>query len=231
MNKKKIYDLIFLCIALGELSSHVINNDLLHFIFKPLLLIWLSYYFFNFSRNNFSPYARLIQTGFFFSWLGDVFLLFDKEKELFFLLGLVAFLITHICYIIAFIYSVRGKPSFLKTKWVYAIPFLLAGIINVYMLLPKVGSLAVPVTIYGAAIITMVLAALNRKYAASGKSFWLVFTGALIFMISDSILSANKFMMEIPDAELLVMSTYITAQFLILKGSIAFLESESYPER
>lgn len=217
------FDVVFFLIVAGELSSHVFHLQALHFIFKPLLLVWLSVYFYSFARDNFNSYAKFIQTGFFFSWVGDVFLMFDEGNEIFFLFGLCSFLLTHLCYIIAFLNSVKGKKSFLKKNWFYALPFAAAGIVNVIMLYPKLGALAIPVAIYGTAIITMVLCALNRKDAVSPKSFWLVFSGALLFMISDSTLSANKFIMEIPNAELLVMATYISAQYLIMRGSLVYL--------
>lgn len=221
-NKRFFFDAVFFLLAAGELTSHFVHSDTLHFIFKPLLLLWLSVYFFLFAGENFNSFAGFIRAGFFFSWLGDVFLMFDQEKEEFFLFGLTAFLFTHTCYIIAFLNSVKGKTPFLKKNWFFALPFAAAGVVNVMMLYPKLGALAIPVAVYGTVIITMVLSALNRKGAVSPGSFWLVFSGALLFMISDSILSANKFMMEIPHAELWVMSAYIAAQYLIMRGSLAF---------
>lgn len=223
-NRKLVFDVIFFLIAAGELASHILHSGLLHFIFKPLLLIWLSFYFFFFARENFSSYARFIQFGFFFSWLGDIFLMFDVEREEFFLYGLAAFLLTHICYILAFLNSVKGKTPFLKKNWFFALPFAVAGIVNVVMLYPELGALAIPVAFYGTAIITMVLCALNRKEAVSPRSFRLVFSGAFLFMVSDSVLSTNKFMTEIPAAELWVMATYIFAQYLIMRGSLVYVK-------
>ncbi len=66
----------------------------------------------------------------------------------------------------------------------------------------------------------MVLNALFRYGKNFSLSFWLVFTGAILFMVSDSILAVNKFHSEIPHAGLLVIIPYIMAQFLIIKGLI-----------
>lgn len=221
--RKGFFETIFFLLVFGELSSHIFHSQTLHYVFKPLLLIWLSVYFYSYSKNNFNACAKFIQTGFFFSWAGDVFLLFESNGEKYFLLGLLSFLLTHICYILAFLNSVKGKKSFLKNNWFFAVPFAAAGVINVIMLYPELGALAIPVAIYGTAIITMVLCALNRKDAVSSQSFWPIFSGAFLFMVSDSVLSTNKFMMEIPGSELLVMTTYIAAQYLIMRGSITYV--------
>ncbi len=226
-NQRFFFDAVFFLIAAGEIASHSIHSEILHFIFKPLLLIWLLIYFIVYTKENFNSFAKLISAGFLFSWLGDVFLMFDHNAEQYFLFGLFSFLCTHVCYILAFLNSVKSKEGFLQKKWFYALPFVLAGTVNIITLYPKLGTFAIPTGIYGFAIITMVLCALNRKSAVSEKSFRLIFSGAISFMISDSILSANKFLMEIPLAEIFIMTTYIAAQYLIMRGSIVYLKEKN----
>ncbi|MBK6978454.1 MAG: hypothetical protein IPH28_16255 [Cytophagaceae bacterium] len=48
--------------------------------------------------------------------------------------------------------------------------------------------------------------------------------GAILFIISDSLIAYSKFVTEIPLNSLWVMSTYGFAQYLILQG---FINSES----
>jgi len=60
--------------------------------------------------------------------------------------------------------------------------------------------------------------ALNRYKAVSFKSFYIVFSGSLLFVISDTLIALDKFLMPIPNDRIFVMSTYIVAQFLIMKG-------------
>jgi uncharacterized membrane protein YhhN len=48
----------------------------------------------------------------------------------------------------------------------------------------------------------------------------MVFCGALTFMISDSLLAIDKFLLPVSHASLLIMSTYIIAQFLLIQGLI-----------
>lgn len=220
-----LFKIVFFIIAAAELTSHLTDSPLLHYFSKPLIMIWLSVYFAYYARTGYNRFAFFIQAGFFFSWLGDVFLMFDDGTEMFFMLGLSSFLFTHIFYILAFLNSIKGKKPFLKKNWYFAIPFAAAGIINVVLLFPVLGMLTGPVAFYGAAIITMVICALNRKGAVSSGSFLMVFSGAVLFLISDSLISTNKFMMEIPMAEFFIMSLYISAQYLIMRGSLSQLET------
>jgi uncharacterized membrane protein YhhN len=62
--------------------------------------------------------------------------------------------------------------------------------------------------------------ALNRKGRVNKRSFQLVFIGSLLFVISDSMIAVDKFYGEIPQAGFWIMLTYISAQYLIMRGLI-----------
>jgi uncharacterized membrane protein YhhN len=81
--------------------------------------------------------------------------------------------------------------------------------------------------IYALVLTIMVLQALFRFGFTSKRSFTLVFIGALFFMISDSFLAVNKFLEPLPFASLSIMFTYITAQYLIVEGTIAHHKNSS----
>jgi len=44
--------------------------------------------------------------------------------------------------------------------------------------------------------------------------------GAILFMLSDSVIAVNKFVLEIPLSGLWIMTTYTLAQWLITVGGI-----------
>ena len=219
-NKIRIFDLIFFLIAVGELSSHLFNISILHFTCKPLLLVSLSIYFYVAVKDQYDKFAFLIQVGLFFSWVGDLLLMFEDRDPLFFILGLVAFLLTHLFYIFAF---GLNKSGYVRQRPYWAVLFVLLGGIMYYLLFPNLDVLAGPVLVYTSTIVLMVIFALNRKNNVSGISFRLVFFGAVIFMASDSLLAFNKFLTPIPYAGLFIMGTYIAAQYMIMKGSIVHL--------
>jgi len=220
---------MFFIAAAGELLSHIISIELLHHICKPLLLVILSLYFYLSVSGNYNTFAKLMQVGFFLAWVGDVVLMYEDRNPMYFIFGLLAFLLTHICYIIAFFNSVKSsdRASILKSKPMLPAPFVLLGGVIFYMLYPNLGDLTIPVFVYTAVIVTMVIAALNRMERVQQKSFQLIFYGALFFMLSDLLLAANKFLTPIPYAGVLIMGTYIAAQYIIVKGSILQVNSNS----
>ena len=87
-----------------------------------------------------------------------------------------------------------------------------------YKYLDTVLKFAVPA--YMVAILTMSMMALNRKEAVNSNSFFLVFGGSLLFIISDTLLAINKFAEPIPFERLFVLGSYIAAQYLIMRGVI-----------
>ena len=56
------------------------------------------------------------------------------------------------------------------------------------------------------------------KGMVNQTSYNLVFIGAIFFMLSDSILAANKFYQPIPLSNISIMVTYALAQYLIVLG-------------
>lgn len=76
----------------------------------------------------------------------------------------------------------------------------------------------IPVLAYALVLLTMGIWAHKRRGATSAHSFMLVSTGAILFVISDGLIAINKFAFEVPVERILVMSTYIAAQYLIVRG-------------
>ena len=83
--KQKIIVFIFCIIVIAHLAGTAYNLPLMHFIAKPMLMPALMLLLF------FSPsivaHKKLLLTGLFFSWLGDVLLLFENRHALFFYIG------------------------------------------------------------------------------------------------------------------------------------------------
>ena len=179
------------------------------------------------SRNNFNSFAKLMLTGFFFAWIGDILLIFEPKNPLFFMLGLGAFLITHILYILAFTKNgtVNSNIPQLKRKPYLILIFAMLGLGLYTMFFPNLEDLAIPVAIYTAVIIIMVLAAINRNSITNKDSYNNCLMGALLFMLSDMTLALNKFFMQIDYAGLYLIVLYMAGQYLIMKGSISHLEN------
>lgn len=181
---------------------------------KPTILISLIVFFAVQGSSLSTKVKFLTIAGLFFSLVGDVALLFDSKAELFFLIGLLGFLIAHFAYI--FLFQIH-KNKEIKVGLFSLVIILVAGSIFVY-LLPNLDGLVVPVIIYIAAISTMVVMAYSRKGSVNSASYKLVLVGAILFLISDALLAINKFSQPIPLSHISVMGTYSLAQLGITLG-------------
>lgn len=204
-----IYFLIgILYIMLNGHSSFLTGLIIKGFIIPVLIIIFIL----NF-QNTFNKRSALILAGLFFSWAGDIIIDFS------FIPGLVCFLLAQVMYLITF-FLTPGENVIFHSKYFLLIPVILYGTGLVYYLYDDLGDMKLPVIIYAFVILTMLAAAINRLKKVNKISYWFVLAGAILFVISDSAIAVNKFSQPIKASSLIIMSTYITAQFLINLGFI-----------
>jgi len=217
VKRQTIFIGLFLIVSAGDLVALAFSNQSLEFICKPLILLSLIGYYLSAIENRSMVFVQAL----FFSWVGDVLLLFSTDSELFFIIGLIAFLISHLLFIQAYRHHRNSHvdQELLGTQKVrYALPIILASTGLIVILFNSLGPLQIPVAAYSLVLCVMVLTALFRYGRTTRLSFWMVFLGALLFMISDSMLAMNKFFSPIAGARFMVMFTYISAQYLIVEG-------------
>jgi len=214
--------LIFPVIVLMVLVNFDGQGRLLKVIFKPMIMVWVALYFTSNLANRHHPVVKPALFAFFFSWVGDIALLFSGTT--FFLSGLSSFLISHLFYIYLFQKTdANFSESLISRKSIWILPFLLVGVTFLWVLLPKIESSSIKIAMifYTLTILTMAASALNRVGGVSTKSFILVLVGAIFFISSDSMIAINKFVTKIPMSGFWVMSTYISAQVMIMLGLLA----------
>ncbi len=219
---KKTFLVLFFLVSAGELASQFMTDgSTLHHVSKPLIMVTLAIvYGVSVTRENRSLSLLLAMV---FSFLGDSFLMYQDKNGMYFVLGLGAFLVSHIFYIFTYRQHQReatGDELQGIQKMKLSFPIILAGSGLVVILYPTLGDLKVPVVVYALVLVLMVLHALFRYGRTSATSFWMVFAGALLFMISDSLIAINKFFAPVAYEGLWIMTTYITAQYLIVTGLI-----------
>lgn len=164
---------------------------------------------------------RILLNALIFSWIGDVILIFADIAEIYFILGLVSFLIAHITYCVLFNKQIIGEIQINKVLFglgSLVIAFYLTAIILVLM--PNLGDLKIPVIVYAAVISTMLLFAFNGYLIWKKPGALYIFLGAITFVISDSILAFDKFNAPIEKSSFFIMLTYLVAQYLIVVGII-----------
>jgi len=219
---KKIAQYVFLIVSAGEILSLLKGIELLHTICKPLIIVTLIFYYLTAVAKE--ERSRTLLMALFFSGTGDILLMYVDAEPSFFMMGLIAFLVSHVFYIFTYRqHQYTGVEDRIQgiQKIRLAFPIILSGTGLVFVLYPVLGDLKIPVIIYALVLIVMTLHALLRFGKTTSPSFWMVFAGALLFMISDSLLAINKFLEPLTYGNVWIMITYISAQYLIVKGLIA----------
>ncbi|MCG3167352.1 MAG: hypothetical protein POELPBGB_03142 [Bacteroidia bacterium] len=224
--KNKNLILLYALLCIIEITAEYFKTDILRYIVKPTLMIVLSLYFYQESKPDISPFAKKILAALVFSWGGDVFLMFPD----YFLPGLISFLIAHVFYILAFTENVHraSERRSAVNILLLAFPFLFFSSVLFSFLLPNLGEMTLPVGVYTSVITVMGISAAIRPPGVGKQSYVMVLSGAVIFMLSDSTIALNKFMYngELPYARIVIMVTYLLAQYLIVKGCLNYIHSQ-----
>ena len=169
------------------------------------------------GQSTLSFYKYTIIAGLVFSMAGDIFLMLPSDR---FVAGLVAFLVAHIFYIVAFMSEIS------TLIWWPLIPLGLYGIVIYFILAPYLGKLKPPVLIYIVVILIMAWLTWERWSQTHQIRALLAYIGAILFIISDTILAINRFRGAFKPARILNLTTYFAAQCLIAGsvGTMALLE-------
>lgn len=189
------------------IGLELVGAELLVYFLKPVVIILIGIITFLSKISPTKNYKRLILVGLGFSLFGDILLMLPMDL---FISGLIAFAITQIIYTVAFS-SVIG----FDTSWYRGLPFLVVGIVLIAFLWQDVSNLRLPVLIYAAVILTMAWQALGQWQRTGEKRALMAFIGAVLFVISDSLLAINRFSHAIPASSLFVLGTYYIAQWFI----------------
>lgn len=210
----------FFIFSIINLIEQVVHTEWLDLATKPFLMIPLLLFYLTAIEGQHNTPSKFIIGALVFSWFGDLLLMLQGQFEGLFIFGLGAFLIAHVCYIFGFRKAKFDKTKETNRSFVHArLVFLIfIGGTLIYMLYPSLGEMLVPVMAYTFVIISMAIAALFRRGWTVDKSFILVYSGALLFIMSDAMIAIDKFMNPIVHARIVIMATYIAAQFLIIKG-------------
>lgn len=132
-----------------------------------------------------SSYGRWILVGLTLSLVGDVFLMFSGRPQ--FQSGLVAFLLAHLAYVVAF------AVSWVSVAWALAagVVAVIAAILVTRWLLPHVDpEMRVPVLAYVVVISAMVSLAIGA--GGAGQTL-LIPVGAGLFYVSDLFVARDRF--------------------------------------
>lgn len=219
--KNGISILIYLLLLALNIAGAVIPHYWAQTISKPLLMPVLAIYFVFELKGYQSDFKKWIFLALLFSWGGDVLLMFQEKQSIFFLLGLSSFLLAHIFYII-FFHRVRLQESIKGNPWLLIIVVIYYSAL-ISWLSPYLGDMKMPVRIYGIVISFMLMLAMHMLFLRTKTAGNRMMAGALLFVISDSVLAINKFYQAFEMAGVIIMLTYGLAQLLLVQGAVKYL--------
>ena len=216
--KRIVFILLFIygIIAATDIFFTISGNDLLRHFTKPLLMPLLILSVFSETGLR-SANTKIFAAALLFSWLGDIALL----GEAYFILGLVAFLIAHICYLV-FMLKIKGAKGLLQFQPLFGLPVLIYLVILLFVLNDYLDQLKIPVFIYGIIICSVWLYSLNLFWKTDKKIAALFCFGSSQFVMSDSLLAIHKFIYPFEILPPLVMLTYCSTQFLLTLGAMRY---------
>src|SRR5246127_3799050 len=193
-----------------------LDRPWLNFAFKPLatlcVIAWAAL-----GRSDDGLVKRWIVIGLVFSLAGDIALLWPVQG---FLVGMVAFLLGHVSYLVALTRRVRflaSPPAF--GVWAIVAASVLAGL---WAGVPA--ELRVPVLVYVCALGAMAAQAssvwLARRGQPDAARWRIVAIGGALFVLSDAILATDKFVGGIPLPTLWNLSIYWLGQWFIACAAV-----------
>ena len=211
--------ILYLLILITHCVFIYFNLGIFRFYSKLLLVpLLICLYYINQTKSKNTIQFILPLVALLGSFLGDLLLAFEGAQ--FFLLGMLGFMITHICNSIYF-----NSLSALKIrKAKYAVITLILLMITcsfvVYLIKDNTGAFFVPIIVYMLLIAIMAILAANMAdspaYNYSGVHYFI--PGAILFVLSDGLLAINKFNLQDPSMDVFVMITYGLAQLYLVMG-------------
>jgi uncharacterized membrane protein YhhN len=166
-------------------------------------------------KNVRNTQGILFSIGILFSMCGDITL--DIDRNRYFMIGLIFFLIAHIFYIITFVTVFKFNP---KRLW-FVVPILLYTVILTILFSSIPIEQRIPVLIYLCIISLMTIFSPFTPYKTG-----FVFTGALVFMLSDTIIAINKFFHPIPYSTFFNIGLYFIAQVLLVSSIVFYFKRQ-----
>ncbi len=203
---QKVYLLVFIIFAIAYIGTVPIQPYPGSFVIKAIPVLTLSVL----ALTKIAGLkGKLLFAALLLSAGGDIALALGEGQ--YFIIGLGLFLVAHIVYIVAFSRDFKAQ----KSRLLIVVLLVAYAVAIAVIMTPSLKEMTIPVYVY-----ILVITLMGIFAAFRGSKSNLVLYGALSFIVSDSILAINKFMVAVPASDYLVMITYYLAQLLIVYGFV-----------
>jgi uncharacterized membrane protein YhhN len=217
------FTFFYTVVAIIAIGADSLDLKWTYYLSKPVLLISLLILFrIMTKKSGYNIFRALITGAILLSIIGDILMMFSPESDNYFLAGLGTFLVVHFFYTAAFTYDIFqkrvkeqhwGQLAISTLMVVYSAEFY---ILNRY----SFGSMWLPVMIYCIAISLMGISAIMRGRYHNPAAYYRIVTGALLFIVADSFIALDKFVIQFDFSGVIILGTYFAAQYLICIGCI-----------
>lgn len=201
--KKFVLPLLILFMSSLYIFSIPEDPTILKVIFKLIPMILILVYAYLQCRSKPNSTQWILLSGLFICMLADGFIAYS------FILGLATFLVGHLFYVVGFSRAWKfSKIRFAMILFILTYSFLMGQTLVTALMENENTALVIPVIAY------VIVISLMAWTAIMTGSKWAIL-GSLLFVLSDSILSWNMFVSDVPQSTFFIMSTYYSAQFFI----------------
>jgi hypothetical protein len=231
LKDKKLIYLILVIILFGNLSIYF-GFTLLFYVFKASTLpifIYLSFYKLKLLKH---PNIPLLIIAFFFTFLGGLLIHITLEEQLFVILTLCCYTMSHLVYSVLFYSSyknlqpIKPMPRFLWGRW----PEILVSFIfwsSILMVYPIIRDIIVPSISFAIIGYLSALLALNRRFYVDRNSFNWVIIGFILLYLGD-IIAATDLNFSNSSSHIFVFTFNTSAHVFIYLGMMKQMEKESF---
>ncbi len=208
--------LLTIVLVVAALTAIVTTNGsegarMAHYIAKPLATVSILAIALTARPASAPRYRWSVAAGLFASLVGDILLMLPRDL---FVAGLAAFLVAHLCYLAAFLGESR-----LLARPIALVGYALVAVTLAFTLFPTLpAALRVPVLAYMAVITVMAAQGASWMLATPSESARRAAAGGAWFLVSDATLAIDRFRVDVPYRELLVLGTYFVAQWCIARS-------------
>jgi len=196
---------------------------IVRYVTKPFLMPLIAVYYILAA-----PFiCGFILSGISFGFVGDILLMLSspEKRKVAFMIGLIAYPISHIFYIVAFIFNfLTNGASYEFLYWTLgvSIPIILLGIFASIKILPKAEKMKIPMLVNIIILVLMGIASTLLFYSPvfALKGVITLVVGVFVYMFSVLIYAWNNYVKQVPFERLIKMSTYLLGLFLVIQGFI-----------
>jgi uncharacterized membrane protein YhhN len=228
--QKRVFTILYFIVLLIDLTAIACNIKVICYIADPLLSIILAVYFFSNTKSVAWSFRLLMTLALLFSFIGDIFLLFEEKEEIFFIIGIACFLITHLSYIGFFLKIRYSNLPLPDCKWPFIFLTEAALLLFIFSMLPYLGDMSIPVIIYAIFISFTLLTSIHAFRLKEQSIGWFCISGAILFIASDTLEAIDHFYHTVPAGNFFITLTYALAQWGLCAGGLWYLQVNHGPD-